>query len=356
MNTTHYSYDDITLLPSYFGGTSRSKIDTSVKFGEKTFKLPVVPANMACCIGRTLAKSLADEGYFYIMHRFGKNYYHDVYHWLNNKCMPYYSISIGVQKEDFTLLDALYSKDLIPEYITVDIAHGHCRKMKEMLEVLGKFKKAGSFIIAGNVGSPDAVNSLYSWGADCVKVGVGPGAACTTRLKTGFHTPMTSLVGACCSVRDKYDTDFLFGIPEIKPEKKYIIADGGVRHNGDFAKALACGADMVMAGSIFSACKDSPAESVYGKVPSEHQTYGGKLTQETIQLYAPIIQKKYYGSASAKNKGHNNNIEGKEVVLDCNGLTCAEKLLEIQQDLQSACSYAGGSLEDLKRVSVGYLK
>ena len=100
---------------------------------------------------------------------------------------------------------------------------------------------------------------------------------------------------------------------------KPIIADGGVQHNGDIAKALVAGASMVMAGSIFVQCVDSPTLSING-------------------------EKVYYGSASAENKGHRKNVEGRKLLIESNNMTYLEKMDEITQDLQSAHSYAGGRL------------
>ena len=100
-----------------------------------------------------------------------------------------------------------------------------------------------------------------------------------------------------------------------------IIADGGIKCNGDIAKAMVAGASMVMAGGLFAACTDSPAVS------------------STVN---DIPHKAYFGSASAENKGHNNNIEGKLTNIISNGMTYDSKLNEIQQDIQSAISYSGG--------------
>ena len=110
-----------------------------------------------------------------------------------------------------------------------------------------------------------------------------------------------------------------------------IIADGGIKHNGDIAKALTAGATMVMAGGLFAACSDSPAEtSMINKTP----------------------HKAYFGSASIENKGHENNVEGKLTHLSCNNMTYEAKLLEITQDLQSSISYAGGNnLEAFEEVN-----
>ena len=172
-------------------------------------------------------------------------------------------------------------------------------------------------IIAGNVATPEAVVDLHRWGADAVKVGIGQGSPCTTKNKTGFTMPMFSCVMNCGNQYEQSDsfinTQNLNKIP--------IIADGGVQYNGDIAKALVAGASFVMAGGIFASCADSPAASI--------EVDG-------------ILQKVYYGSASFENKKIHKNIEGKLKKLSPNGMTLEEKLREIQEDLQSAISYAGG--------------
>jgi GMP reductase len=196
-------------------------------------------------------------------------------------------------------------------------------------------------IIAGNVATPEAVRDLSNWGADAVKVGIGQGSPCTTKYKTGFTMPMFSCVKKCSKL---YNNKTIFedpddeGLPEMVGEEIIneipIIADGGIKHNGDIAKALTAGATMVMAGGMFAACADSPAVS---------STING------------AFHKAYFGSASSENKGHDNNIEGKLTNIPCSNMTLGEKLVEIKQDLQSSISYAGGSnLEAFQDKNVTY--
>ena len=355
------NYDDISLIPQYFSGASRSEMDTSVKFGPRTFKLPVIPANMKCCIDFELAQWMSENDYFYILHRFYD--YDDVEAWLaKNKDLKTLSISVGVKDCDKKFLKRLAGNGIRVDYITIDIAHGHCRAMNEMISFIKsldfgywnpengsamKWRNYSPFIIAGNVGTADGANDLFHWGADCTKIGVGPGAACTTKLKTGFHTPMFSIMRAVKFGARDYTNDFIDPQPV---KKKYYIADGGIKHNGDIAKALVAGATMTMAGRMFTECCDSPADSIYNYKPIDNKP--SLAYKSPIQKEKPkIIQKRYYGSASAKNKGHNNNVEGKEIILDCNGMTYEDKLREIQQDLQSAMSYGGcDTLRDFSEV------
>ena len=214
------------------------------------------------------------------------------------------------------------SSNLRVDFLTIDIAHGHCDRMKAMIEHIKKWLPETK-IIAGNVATDQAVRDLSDWGADVVKVGIGQGSPCTTKDKTGFTMPMFSCTQKCSGL---YSGDFLEGSEKKIP----IIADGGIKCNGDIAKAIVAGANMVMAGGLFAACTDSPA------VPS------------TIN---DVPHKAYFGSASAENKGHNNNVEGKLTNISCNNMTYEQKLNEITQDLQSSVSYAGGNnLESLQNV------
>jgi GMP reductase len=213
--------------------------------------------------------------------------------------------------------------------------------MKEMLEFLHSVYKKGlyerPFIIAGNVASWGGVADLEDWGADATKVGIAQGDACTTYGQTGFGLPMFTCIQECAAVA-----------------RKPVIADGGIRTNGDFAKAIVAGGTMVMAGSVFAACIDSPAETIY-KISKTNELRegmkigaGGVFEKSMDEILAKRTYKTYFGSASAKNKGANVHVEGRVVELECNKMTYADKLDEITQSLQSAVSYAGGDLSSVE--------
>jgi GMP reductase len=144
----------------------------------------------------------------------------------------------------------LKSEDCFPDYITIDIAHGHSIKMETMIKWI-KLSLPSAFIIAGNVSTAEAVKDLEAWGAHAIKVGIGPGSACTTYTATGFGSR-----NAQASV-----------IEECSRASSYalIIADGGIKEPGDIAKALVIGADMVMIGGMFSALTDTPGSTVRGE-------------------------------------------------------------------------------------------
>ena len=149
------------------------RIDTTVTFGSRKFKLPVVPANMQTIIDEKIALFLAENGYFYIMHRFQPEKRIDFVKDMQKRNL-YASISVGVKEEEFAFIEELKSEQLTPEYITIDIAHGHSNRVINLIKHIKKHLPE-SFVIAGNVGTPEAVKELENAGADATKVGIGPG-------------------------------------------------------------------------------------------------------------------------------------------------------------------------------------
>jgi len=324
------NYKDIHLIPNYSDLKSRLQADTFVDFGKFTFKLPIVPANMASCIDMTKATWLAQNGYFYIMHRF---YDYDVIlNWMRrmNNCkdlLPFISISIGIKQRDVELMAKIVDERLRVDFITVDVAHGDHSEAISMLKYLATLKRMvmpDLFIIGGNIATTDAYLRMLPY-VQAVKVGIACGASCITYNKTGFASPMFSTVQAIYNERCELGIGDYDILPQPLP---FIIADGGISCNGDIAKALVAGADMVMAGSMFARCIDSPAMV--------------DPTDPTKKLY--------FGSASLMN-GNKKNIEGRTISMPMNGMTYEQKMNEIYQDLTSAISYAGGnSLDAFKEV------
>lgn len=259
-----FDYEDIQLIPAKCIVNSRSECDTSVTLGGHKFRLPVVPANMQTIIDEKIAISLAQNGYFYIMHRFEPEKRTSFIKDMHSRELIA-SISVGVKEEEYDFVEQLSKEQLVPEFITIDIAHGHSEAVIRMIKHIKQYLPA-SFVIAGNVGTPEGVRELENAGADATKVGIGPGKVCITKIKTGFGTGGWQLAALrLCA----------------KAASKPIIADGGIRTHGDIAKSVRFGASMVMIGSLFAGHEESPGETI---------EIAGKLYKE------------YFGSASEYQK------------------------------------------------------
>lgn len=299
-----FDFEHITLLPNLSYVNSRSECDTTIRFGNHKFKLPVVPANMESVINEEMAIEFAKKGYFYVLHRFGVDQIGFIRE--TKRLGIISSISIGVNNDSYELIDTLSDIDMVPDYITIDVAHGHSLKMKKMIKHV-KSKLPNTFLIAGNVCTPSAVIDLEEWGCDSVKVGIAGGSACTTYHSTGFGNRgwQANMVMDCSKVA-----------------KKPIIADGSIKEHSDIVKSLVLGASMVMIGGMFAGYKESP----------------GKLIQKGNDWY-----KTFWGSASSEQSGKTNRIEGTKILTPYKEKSIFNKLKDIEESLQSAISYAGGN-------------
>lgn len=318
-NAPPFDFDVVNLIPRMGVVKSRGECDTSITVNGIDFRNPVILSNMETVINEDLAVKLATTGYFYIMHRFDAGDILDFCRRMRRRGL-YVSISVGVTSNFMMLLESIKRSDIIPDFITIDIAHGHCQQMRDMIAFIrgifaGSSESHSPFIIAGNVSTPEAVRDLENWGADGIKVGIGPGMACTTYDCTGFGSRGVQAwtIQQCVAAKRVDDT--------------VIIADGGVRSPGDLVKSIVMGADMVMVGSMFASCRDSPAKIC------------GDGTKE------------YYGSASARQSGKVNRVEGRSVSLDMKDRMVLDEMKYLEECLQSGISYAGGKcLDDLYSV------
>lgn len=297
-----YNYSDVYLLPKKTIVDSRSECDVSVQLGNFKFSLPIVAANMKSVVDIETCKYFSSKNMFYVMHRFGINPLEFISEMHEDGYLS--SISIGVNDDSYKQIKDLKAAGLCPKYCTLDIANAWSPKAERMT----KFYKdtfPESFLIVGNMATGEAVQEIESWGADCCKIFVGPGRACTTKVMTGFTRPTISCLIDCVDAA-------------LKP----IIADGGAQEPGDIAKAIACGATMVMIGSMLAGFDESAGELV---------DIQGKRYKE------------YYGSASEHSKlANKNHIEGKKVLIDYKG-KMDDYIQTLSESLRSSVSYAGGT-------------
>ena len=299
MKKLHYK-DVVLANPVYSDIRSRDDVNTEVFINNIKFNSCMIPSNMKCAISFEKALELSRNGYFYILHRFYP--YEEILKWIENNPNDLISISVGVKQKDYEFVDQLAERGISPEFITIDIAYGHSILMKEMLTYI-KNKLPNSFIIAGNVCTPEAISDLEEWGASAIKIGIAGGFACRTYNSTGVGSPMFSTIRDCAQIAT---------VP--------LIADGGIRDNGDICKALVAGATLVMSGTKFVECRDSPAPRCV--------------------LHDGSFKKEYFGSASSRNKGHDKYSEGSDcVLLNQRDRTYFDYYGLVDQGIRSCMSY-----------------
>ncbi len=231
------TFDDVALVPQYSNISSRTEPDLSTWLVKDTkIGMPLLAANMDTVICDALADVLVSNRGFPIFHRFTDIEQQRLWIKKYSNC----SISTGLNND--------YLEDFIgvgASVITFDIAHGHSKSMMQEIEFI-KSKYPHVKIIAGNVCTAMGTHDLISSGADAIKVGIGPGAACTTRSTTGFGISQFSAIQDCSEIASR------FKVP--------IIADGGIRNSRDIVLALAAGASTVMIGKLFALTYESAAQ------------------------------------------------------------------------------------------------
>lgn len=277
-----YTFDDVALVPQFNNVPSRTEpsLETWLTRNLK-INMPLICSNMDTAISEELADVLLEEGSMPIYHRFTS--FADQKKWVKKYGAKTF-ISCGIQKIDETreLLD------LGAAGVCIDVAHGHSDRMFHYIQEI-KRTHPNKEVIAGNVCTAMAYHDLVNAGADAVKVGVGPGSACTTRVVTGFGVPQFTAIQDCAEIAEK------LRVP--------LIADGGIRNSRDVVLALAAGASTVMIGKLFALTNESAAQKkkteegylakYRGQASEDFQLdfYGGlkdKTVAEGIDFWAPV--------------------------------------------------------------------
>lgn len=282
--TLMLSYDDVTLRPKYSDVRSRNDVDLSTQLGGFRLSIPMMTANMDTVTESEMAAAAWKSGAVGALHRFMsveenlQQYLH--VRSLGADCF----VSVGVN-DWIERFEALF--DAGARHLIIDIAHGHCIRMKETIEGIRKVWKNEVYIVAGNIATSEGAIDLAKWGANAIKVGIGAGSVCKTRVATGHGIPMFSSILDCVNAIDASDYDV------------EIIADGGIKSSGDVVKALAAGADAVMAGSIFAGCPEAPGWNA----GSEKKLYRGMAS------FGAQADKSYKNGEVPKRLVHSEGVE-----------------------------------------------
>ncbi len=224
-----FTYDDILMVPSYNHWESRKVVDISMKCktGKLFLEVPLMTANMDTISESDMANFIGEKGGIGVLHRY-VTIEDNVSMFKNCSCPAF--VSIGCAEKELERAEAL--RDAGAERFCVDVAHAHARYVGRTLKRVREMIGDNACIMAGNVATYAGADYLASCGADLVKVGIGGGSVCTTRIKTGFGVPNLTAIKNCARV------------------DRSVVADGGIRYAGDIVKALAFGADFVMLGSM----------------------------------------------------------------------------------------------------------
>jgi IMP dehydrogenase len=240
------TFDDVLLIPNKSDVRSRKDPDLSTQFTKKLrLKTPIMSANMDTITEMEMAKAMNALGGVGILHRFMtiEDQIAQVAA-LRSANLEIIAASIGVNQDFKERAQALVNAGA--NVLTVDIAHGHSIQMIETVKYLKDTYQDRVQIIAGNIATPEGTLDLIEAGADAIKVGIGPGSMCTTRIITGCGVPQLTAIAICADAAEAK------GVP--------IIADGGIKTSGDIVKALAAGASSVMLGSMLSGTIETPGE------------------------------------------------------------------------------------------------
>ena len=371
------TYDDINIVPKYSDILSRENIDIKTKFTKKTvLTIPIVSSPMDTVTEVDMAKEMLEWGSVGVIHRFQSiedqskmmkevwkvwDSYFDIGDGQTlDECYDEWCESIKhwthpPDKSDFEDLhdrlgwrermlldDDIWrkrplcaaigvtgdylerAKELVIygcNVLLIDVAHGYHKLVGESIEGIKK-NISGVEVIAGSVATGEATRYLCEKGADAIRIGVGNGSLCETRIRTGVGIPQVTALFDCIAVADTFNCP--------------TIADGGIRNVGDVCKGLGCGADSIMLGSILAGTKETPGTiEKIGEWPNE-------------QLF-----KKYRGSASLDSKhdrGENKNVEGNHKVILYKG-KIKRILQDITDGIRSSCSYVGASdLEEFRSL------
>ena len=265
-----FTYDDILMVPSYSHWESRKVVDISMrcKTGKLALDLPLMTANMDTITETDMANFIGAKGGIGVLHRYMS--IEDNVSMFKDCKYPAF-VSIGCAAQDLQRAEAL--RDAGAVYFNVDVAHAHAkyvgRTLKHIREMIGE----SSCIMAGNVATYAGADYLASCSADIVKVGIGGGSVCTTRIKTGFGVPNLTAIKNCARA------------------DRSVVADGGIRYAGDIVKALAFGADFVMIGSMLAGTRPTPGPVISKKAP-----HGRELKVKTYRgMASSEVQKDYHG-------------------------------------------------------------
>ena len=322
------TFDDVLMLPRY-SNILPTNTNINLNLTKKiNLKVPFLSSAMDTVTESRMAIAMASAGGIGIIHRNLKIEIQSQEIKKVKKKNLLVGAAVGTNQEDLDRARSLYDNGV--DLIVIDTAHGHSEKV---LKVLSKLKKINikTPICVGNIATGEAAKELYNSGADIIKVGIGPGSICTTRMVAGIGVPQISAIIEVKKALNK--------------KKIKIISDGGIKFSGDIAKALAAGADAIMMGSIFAGTDESPGKKfkVKNKIYKEYRGMGsiGAMSSGSANRY---FQKNYKDKSKFVPEGVEGRVEYKGSV--------SKIIYQLQGGLRSSMGYIGAAnLAEIKKKS-----
>jgi GMP reductase len=326
-NDLKLGFKDVMIRPKRSTLASRNEVSLIRKFkflhGGKDWEgIPVMAANMDTVGTMEMAKALGAQQLFTTVHKhYTPEQWKTFLQTADKNISENIAISTGTSKADAEKLHTILKENSSLRFICIDVANGYAEKFVDYVKSTRE-KYADKVIIAGNVVSGEMVEELLLAGADVIKVGIGPGSVCTTRVKTGVGYPQLSAIIECA--------DAAHGLGG------QIISDGGCKVPGDVAKAFGGGADFVMLGGMLAGHEESGGELIEKENGEKYKLFYGMSSETAMQKYAGGVAE-YRAS------------EGKTTEIPYRG-NVADTLLDILGGLRSTCTYVGAkSLKELTK-------
>jgi IMP dehydrogenase len=343
------TFDDVLIEPGYSDISSREEVDLSSEFIGLKLKLPIVSANMDYITEARMAHAMWEAGGVGILHRFAdleneaenQARQRDWIESLHTADTPAI-ISVGVRHPQQTM-DWLASLDMSKIHaVCIDVAHGHMQKVLDLVEkIRATYPK--NYIIAGNVATGAGYETLAKAGADVIKVGIGGGSTCLTRVVTGIGVPQLTAIMDCAEAKEKLS------------EKTALIADGGIRNSGDIVKALAGGADVVMIGRLLAGAEECPTTQTYTVHQSADGTrmiLSGPVSSELGIKGGGTVYRQYRGQSTFGSNKDRYTKEGVSGLVEAQG-PVREILRGLTEGVRSGMSYVGArTLPELRERAV----
>ena len=326
------TFDDVLLLPRY-SDILPSETDISLSLTSKiSLKVPFLSSAMDTVTESKMAIAIASSGGIGVIHRnmSVKDQSREISMVKKKNLMV--GAAVGTNKEDLERAKSLINNGC--DLIVIDTAHGHSKKVLNTLSRLKKIIKQIP-ICVGNIATAEAAKRLYNSGADIIKVGIGPGSICTTRMVAGIGVPQVS---AIMEVKES-----------LKKTKIKIISDGGIKFSGDIAKALAAGADAIMMGSIFAGTDESPGKKFKfkGKIYKKYRGMGsiGAMSSGSANRY---FQKNFKDKSKFVPEGVEGRVEYKGNV--------SKIIYQLKGGLRSSMGYIGAKKLDQIKKNAKFIK